>query len=233
MKVHSIEELANILESYGNEELSSFQFSTKILDEMRTFKNRVKYCKDNLKYIGRGSSRMAFMMPNGHVIKLAFNRKGIAQNEVEAGDYVKNQMDCFAKCYNCANDYTWLEVEAAARCYERDFPRLLGITFNETLDVIVSMYRQRVTPNSFRGHGIASERTKEIEQKVWDDPEKHDVLYDLFEYIGNYDVGEYSLRDLWNIRNWGIVVRDGEEKLVITDSGLNDEVWNNYYRRNW
>ena len=235
MKDYTLSELRKIRESYENDQRFSVQqpFSTKTLDELKTFKNRVKYCKDNLKYLGRGSSRMAFMMPNGHVLKLAFNRKGVAQNQVEAGDWYKNSLNCFSECYGCAEDYTWCEVEAAAKVRPTDFPRLLGLTFGEMCDILVYMTRQRGNPSAFRYYHFTTpnERIKEIEDSVWEDPEGHEVLYGLFEYIGNYGAEQNLVSDFFNIKNWGIVSRDGKETLVVTDSGLNDEVWNEHYRR--
>ena len=226
----TIFELRRIREAY---EGVSAPFSTKTLDGMRFFKDRVKYCKDNLEYLGRGSSRMAFKMPNGHVLKLAFNRKGVAQNEVECGDWYKNSLNCFTDCYGSADDHTWCEVEAAKKVRETDFPRLLGVTFGEMCDLLVHMTRQRGNPSAFRYHYFTTpkERIEEIEDSVWNDPDGHGVLYGLFEYIGNYGAGEKLVADLFNVKNWGIVDRDGAETLVVTDSGLNDEVWNGYYRR--
>lgn len=233
MKEHSLLDLRKIRESYGDmQDVATQEFSTKTLDELKTFKNRVKYCKDNLKYIGKGSSRMAFMMPNGHVLKLAFNRKGVAQNQVEAGDYYKNSLECFSECYGCADDYTWCEVEAAGKAAKNDFPRLLGITFEEMCDILVDMTRQRGSPYAFRYRHLSTpkERLKEIEDSVWNSPDDHPVLYGLYEYIGNYGAGEGLVADLFSPRNWGIVNRDGHEMLVVTDSGFNDEVWDQYYR---
>ena len=37
--------------------------------------------------------------------------------------------------------------------------------------------------------------------------------------------------DLMRLSSWGIVTEDGEEKLVIIDFGLDDDVWNNYYAK--
>ena len=37
--------------------------------------------------------------------------------------------------------------------------------------------------------------------------------------------------DITRISSWGVVNRDGKEKLVLVDFGLNKQVWNNYYLR--
>ena len=75
----------------------------KIIDEMaypvsfnmdefkmlKTFAARIKYCQARLQRISSGSSRIVYKIDNEKVLKLAKNRKGIAQNEAEGGDYYK------------------------------------------------------------------------------------------------------------------------------------------------
>ena len=238
MRDISIFELRSLMESYENMVQGDEPFSTKTLNDMKYFKDRVAYCKKYLKYLGRGSSRMSFLMPNGHVLKLAFNSKGLAQNQAECSDWYKNSLECFTTVYNTADDHTWCEVEAAVPCKTQDFPRLLnGMTFVEMCDFLVDMTRQRGYPNAFRYRYLNTpkERLKEIEEAMWDDPESHPLLYNLSEYIGNYGASENLVADFFNIKNWGIVNRDGEETLVVTDSGLNDDVWNDHYarKRSW
>lgn len=230
----SIFELRKLTEAYEDMVNENKPFSLNALDKMKYFKDRVAYCKKFLKYLGRGSSRMSFLMPNGHVLKLAFNRKGLAQNSAECGDYYKNSLDCFTNVYNKAEDDTWCEVEQAVPCKPQDFPRLLnGMTFVEMCDFLVDMTRQRGYPNAFRYRYLNTpkERLQEIENSMWEDPDGHPLLHALSEYIGNYGAAESLVSDFFNVRNWGIVNRDGEEMLVVTDSGLNDDVWNEYYRR--
>lgn len=209
------------------------EFSTKMLNSMRYFKERVDYCRNHLKYLGRGTSRMAFLMPNGHVLKLAFNSKGIAQNEAECGDWYKNGLRCFPDVFDAASDYTWCEVESASKCRKSDFPRLLGMTFEELCDLLVKLTRDRGTGREFqyRHFNTSDERLNELEQEMWDDEDNHPTLVDLNDYIGNYGANEYLVNDLFAIRNWGIVNRDGEEQLVVTDSGLTENVWKNHYQR--
>ena len=48
-------------------------------------------------------------------------------------------------------------------------------------------------------------------------------------YLWDYQV--YSVSDWLDIRNWGVVNRNGNDELVIIDDGLDENVWNQYYRR--
>ena len=47
---------------------------------------------------------------------------------------------------------------------------------------------------------------------------------------GNYQLESYG--DLMRLSSWGVVKEDGEERLVIVDYGLTDDVWNDFYKRN-
>ena len=67
----------------------------KIIDEMAypvsfnmaefktltTFSERIRYCQTRLQRISSGSARIVYKIDNEKVLKLAKNRKGIAQNE--------------------------------------------------------------------------------------------------------------------------------------------------------
>lgn len=53
----------------------------------KTFKNRLAYARERAQRLGAGSSRVAFIIPDQGrktVLKIAKNRKGLAQNEAEA-----------------------------------------------------------------------------------------------------------------------------------------------------
>ena len=47
---------------------------------IRSFADRVKYCENRLKKLGAGTSRRVYQIDNEKCLKLAKNRKGIAQN---------------------------------------------------------------------------------------------------------------------------------------------------------
>ena len=57
---------------------------------------------------------------------------------------------------------------------------------------------------------------------MWED----EFCYDIFNYIGNYDI---QFQDLLRLNSYGIVNRNGEEKIVIIDYGLTNKVYSNYY----
>lgn len=66
--------------------------------------------------------------------------------------------------------------------------------------------------------------------KLWGLVEDYDsVFYEINDYLGGYD--DVGVGDLIRLSSWGLAMRGGEPCLVILDSGLTKEVWNNHYRK--
>ncbi|MDE6748053.1 MAG: hypothetical protein K2K21_03175 [Lachnospiraceae bacterium] len=65
--------------------------------------------------LGTGSGRRVYLLDSDYVLKAAFNRKGYAQNQVEA--YISQTDDSliFAKIFFCDPDYRYLIMERADR----------------------------------------------------------------------------------------------------------------------
>lgn len=73
--------------------------------------------KGNYRCIGSGSGRKVFDLENGFVIKIAKNRKGIAQNEAEYHIASSNRSNFFAKITHVSEDFMLLIMEKAERIY--------------------------------------------------------------------------------------------------------------------
>lgn len=67
------------------------------------------------RYIGSGSGRRVFDLDNGYVVKVAKNRKGIAQNQVEYKIALSDHSNLFAKILMVSKDYGLLIMEKADR----------------------------------------------------------------------------------------------------------------------
>jgi len=190
---------------------TEYGFDIRCLDSLKSFKKRIEYCRRFLKFLGRGSSRIVFLMPNGHALKMAWNKKGLAQNEAEEGDYYLDTLDCFAKTFNTSEDHTWIETELARKCSESEFERLNGFSFKNMVDVIILMSRDRGNGREYQWHHfIDKDKARSLIDKSWDDGEG--LLYDINEYIGNYGASNVSA-DFLRIANWGIVNRNGSDSL--------------------
>lgn len=94
----------------------------------KTFKSRLEYAKNRAPKLGGGSSRIAFTIPdNGRptVLKIAKNKKGLAQNEAEVDiltdGYIKN-LDIVIPLidYDKVNEQPiWLQTELAQKASEK------------------------------------------------------------------------------------------------------------------
>ena len=63
--------------------------------------------------IGSGSGRIVFDMGNGYVVKMAKNKKGIAQNKAEYQIATADHSDLFAKIVTVSEGYRYLIMEKA------------------------------------------------------------------------------------------------------------------------
>lgn len=57
-----------------------------VMSAMNRQHNRVGNARYNYTQLGKGSGRIAYDLGDGNVLKLAWNRKGVAQNKVESQD---------------------------------------------------------------------------------------------------------------------------------------------------
>ena len=198
-------------------EAMSDSFSFDALKQIPSFRGRLQYCIKTLGFrCGTGSSRTCFQLDDNRILKLALNNKGIAQNELEG------RMDIYLDSLGVRptifdetdSDNNWFIVcEYVLPARVADFKRLLGITWKEFYNFI---------------------RTCEIEKEGGRPPidwetfyhmlEDNEKLSNIHDFISNYDI---SCGDLLRITNYGLSRNNG---IVILDTGLDSEVWNQYYR---
>lgn len=204
-------------------------FDLKFFTQLRTFKDRVAYCRERLPLLGNGSSRIAFGVDDEKVLKIAKNTKGLAQNEHEC-DWGRNGYGCFAEIFEADTDnYKWLEMEIAHKVKKSDVPRLMGVTFEELYCIIELIYNQYSSNRKQIGISdseLKSKCQKYLEEMVY--TEENQELYNLYLYMTDYQ--PEVIGDWRRLANWGIVVRNGKEHMVIIDDGLNDAVYDKYYK---
>ena len=198
------------------------------IDEFKTlttFAARIRYCQTRLQRISSGSSRIVYKIDDKKVLKLAKNRKGIAQNKAEGGDYYKNTIGCFAEIYDVDNNYLWIEMQLARKAKLSDFKHLTGYNFDVMCQWI---YNCRSRYSRGGGYDKSYDRifnSEEFEEGL----ENYSIFADVQEYLCNYQLD--SVGDLTILSSWGVVNDEyGQEELVIIDSGLSDDVWADYYK---
>lgn len=169
--------------------------------------------------IGGGSGRHVYEFKDGRVVKVAKNPKGIGQNEVECSlgqDYYAENM--VAKVYYCAENYSFLISEKAEKMSVGKFKSMVGISFNDLKEYIMWMGNQnnRILVKS------------QVDKELIEELHENEFIMDFSDLIRNYGLEE-TIMEFTRSSSWGIVNRDGENKVVIIDYGLNDEVFKNHY----
>ena len=203
-------------EELDEDEVYNTSFDIKELVKITTFKERVNYCNQTLKYIAQGSSRRVYDLPDGkHVLKLAKNKKGIAQNEEEY-DIGSYPIDIIAKVnYTDMLDDNILFVvmEKAEKISEQDFLKLSGFRLDEFNDICNSKGEYEIF-NKFDKYKLDNEIKQSFRDNVLD-------------YIVSSGLDVYG--DLKVLNHWGKVIRDGQPQIVLIDYGLTNDVAKSYY----
>lgn len=189
--------------------------------KLKSFNQRIQYCERNLTRISSGTSRIAYKIDDTKVLKLAKNKKGLAQNEAEimySQDYMMD--DIVAEVFNYDEDNLWLEMELARKLTPAIFFNIVGITFDDYVDgVWYQDENLRPKKNHF----------KRLKPDNIDDMWENDFVSRIFDLMGSYD--NFVAGDLTKISTYGIVKRDGQDTVVLIDFGLTEDVFNTHYKR--
>lgn len=208
--------LISMLENIVSEDYPQ-SFDMKFFKTLQSFASRKKYCDEHLKKISQGSSRIVYYIDNEKVLKLAKNKKGLAQNEVEI-DYSDDYMltGIVAPVYDYHENFLWLEMALAKKVKKSDFKRITGIDFDDFGEVLIS------ADSRYRNRGSQFKVDQDLVDKVMDD----EFTSGVYDYIANFDIPSGDMRRL---NSYGLIKVDGEEQLAIIDYGLTTDVFKNYY----
>lgn len=207
------EEQAKILKKINEAQDNNFSFDE--LSNINSFKGKYDYCIQHIgQPCGKGSSRVVFQLSDEKILKLAFNKKGIAQNEAEDMTY---NYDTAPKIFECDNDYQWLVAEYVLPAKAQDFKICTGLAFKEFCKFIRSCYKHRFNKYDYDVYSI---------EEYCEFMENNEDLMAFDDFIGNY---EPPIGDLLRIKNYGMVLRDNHPTIVVLDNGLTHEVWKTYY----
>jgi hypothetical protein len=211
----------HILKHYRLNEAMDDSFSLEELSQLPTFVSRLNYCKQHLgNPIGNGSSRTVFQIDDGKCLKLAKNAKGIAQNEVEYDRHVESY-DVTPSLFEQDDDNKWIITEYVLPAKAQDIKECLGIDFKTFCDFVKCCYNCY----AYNGYKRPTEMSEEEFVELLD---SNQWFNDLYYYMADYQL---PCGDLLRLSNLGMVMRYGEPQIVILDSGLNNDVYNKYYKR--
>lgn len=186
-------------------------FSLSELHSLTSYAKKKAYCKEKLQQLGVGTSRAAFDMGGDKVLKLAINRKGIAQNEVEWDSQHYNSI-IVPEIYDVDDDGYWIIMQRAEKCTASRFKQINGYTLDQAREYIIDHLDGKMN---------------NLPQEINDIIEDESYVQEVIDLYRNYDI---DWRDLIVPRNMGVVMDDhGNPMTVAIDLGANESVLQDFY----
>lgn len=184
------------------------------LDSLPSFNQKIHFADQHLNRIGSGSGRIVYDIDGNKVLKLAKNKKGIAQNqeEINIAGYHDNE-DIITKIYEYDENGSWIVAEKAKKVTSKRIKELTGIPNLNTF----GYYLLNIL-GSHRGFHIDDNVKESLDNNEW--------AQEVLNFAGNY--GQH-VGDFRRPSSYSEVNRDGTPQIVITDYGLSDEVYSTHY----
>ena len=209
-------------------------WDAEALGHDKTFKSRLEYALQRAPRLGGGSSRVAFTIPdNGRktVLKIAKNRKGLAQNQAEADildDGYLGKLDIVIPLVDydkTTHEPVWIQTEKANKVSQQKLAKMLHC---DKLNYGVSHFVYAV-------HNVLGNRESympdlnQIQQDLIDSGHTEqdiEIFMDYVEQVADL-VNSSSLLvdDFGKASNWG----EYQGRPVIIDLGFTDAVRPMYY----
>ena len=191
-------------------------FSMEEFDSLMTIKERKAYCEKHLKFLGEGSSRIVYDIDDYTVLKMAKNRKGIAQNMIEAEpDFQK--YDIMAKIFRADKMHTYIIMEKADKVTGEEFENFTNLKMHELKSYLSNVKKK------LRGQNY----DKKLVEKYKEDNAGNDFLEETEAAMERFNM---SSGDLAKASSWGRVRRDGKYAMVLIDYGLTSAVYQKFYK---
>lgn len=193
-------------------------FSFEEFNNIRSYNGKLKYTNERLKKLSSGSSRVVYQVDDEKVLKIAKNKKGLAQNETEA-DWSKDAYDVTAKVFETSPDFFWVEMELAKKLTPTRFKQLTNISIPD-MQTAMRVLRERMRPiRNLAPAKLSPEAEKELYE--------NEFYLDIERFIADYDM---ETGDFGRLNSYGEVIRDGQPKVVLVDFGVTQQTWNDYYK---
>jgi hypothetical protein len=205
-------------------------FRLDYLKSSSSFNERLKYCKKMLGYpIGRGSSRIVFQIDDETCLKLALNKKGVAQNLEEIKIARKRFIQYIPKIYNGSDEDNglWVITQYVLPAKKSDFKKVLNMDFGDMED-----YARNIDRSFANGNSYHTKMADNMIHHLYAKYENNDAVIELFNDMHDLKAN-YSqiIGDLTRIKNWGMVSENGNTYIVMLDTGCSEEIFNQFYRR--
>lgn len=208
----------DLIENLMGEEYP-IEFDLAHFKSLKNFSARARYCNEKLKRISSGSARIVYIIDDTKVLKLAKNKKGLAQNEIEISHSQYNDLsDILARLFDYDQNNLWSEMELARKVTPSIFKSVTGFSFQ---DFCAAVHNYGIDVHSTRNM-YKMNVDKEIVAAMWE----NEFTYGIFDYIGNYTI---PVGDLQRLNSYGLVKRNGQDAIVLIDYGLDNDVYSSYY----
>lgn len=225
-------DLINFFKEEMFQMLLESKFSIIELNSKKELSEKIKYCKNLLKILGKGTTRVSFYLPKmNHVLKLASNEIGVKQNEVECNKKKANYK-IFTKVYKHADDFSWIECEYAKDVSRSEFKELTELSysdFGKILYILGDNYFTRKYDKEFISANFSKDELARLHDRYDNIIKNNDFIQEFSEYLYNEKPDAMFIADLIDnsaISNYGVVKRNNKEFLVVRDHGLNKKIMN-------
>lgn len=192
---------------------SNFNFEE--FNAIKSYNGKLKYANERLKKLGSGSARVVYKVDDEKVLKIAKNKKGIAQNSVEAEGYLQTY-EIVAKVFETNYDDFWIEMEWAKKVTPTRFRDIVGIDIKKLWSFL--FYEKS---NRIQTANLTPEEIKKIDE--------NEFVQNLMSLINDYDMVYPG--DFGKLSSYGEVMREGKPTIVLVDFGLTRSVYYDYYDR--
>ncbi len=228
----SLAALIKLAETYELLAVARRNIDKAHFNKLKSLHERFNWLTQNgFAQLGKGSSRVAFLVNQRKVLKLALNKAGLAQNRIEFEKLSGVNSPYNPKVFDKAPDDSWIEVElvrpfksmdelaAYFNVGPQDLERLIVLIKNSSVPI-----KEKLETNirdMEEGPPISGFKTYLESYKRLLASSK---LLDVFQYIQSIDL---IIDDFGNYEHFGLA---GDGRLVITDAGFTSEVSSNFYR---
>lgn len=202
-----------------------FSDVAKRLDEISTYSGMRAFLKDELQLerIGSGSGREVFVFDDNHVIKMAKNAKGVAQNLVESDRGIDSWYgNIIARTVDYDDEkHKYLLSERACGSIKsqvglkKAVEKAYGIDGDDFIQFLEHLNTKIMSPNRFNYNEY---------NKITDKYEDSNFLSDMSDMIINYSM---PTGDMQRHSTWGMV----GDRLCLKDYGLTKDVFDEFYER--
>lgn len=185
----------------------------KQLSSLPTFVARKRLCDQNFQKLNSGSARIIYLLPDGRVLKLAKNEKGLAQNDNESATLMQTSIT--NKMLETDPNNKWLITSLAKKVSKSKFQSLSGINFDEFKQALEYWAGQ---------HGKSAYFSFREKPENYEKILNNGFFQEIIDLIGTWNMG---LGDLLRLNSYGEV----NGKLILIDFGLTEDIFQKFYKR--